>query len=190
MAETLSVCMIVKDEAQMLPGFLSGIQGLWDELVAIDTGSRDATVALLLDVGATVLHQPWADDFAAARNHSLDAASGDWVLVLDADERCSPAFIAQARALLGQATIGAATVQMRNLREDGHVHEARLLRMFRRNAAVRYRYAIHEDVSESLWPVLAARGQQTVHLSAPIDHLGYSRAVATARGKNSATLRF
>ena len=183
MAETLSVCMIVKDEAQMLPGFLSGIQGLWDELVAVDTGSQDATVALLLDAGATVLHQPWADDFAAARNHSLDAASGDWVLVLDADERCSPAFIAQARALLGRATIGAATVQMRNLREDGHVHEARLLRMFRRNAAVRYRYAIHEDVSESLLPVLAARGQQTVHLSAPIDHLGYSRAVATARGK-------
>jgi len=81
--------MIVKDGAQMLPGFLSGIQGLWDELVAVDTGSHDASVALLLDVGATVLHQPWADDFAAARNHSLDAASGDWVLVLDADEHCS-----------------------------------------------------------------------------------------------------
>ena len=120
--------MIVKDGAQMLPGFLSGIQGLWDELVAVDTGSHDASVALLLDVGATVLHQPWADDFAAARNHSLDAASGDWVLVLDADEHCSPAFIAQTRALLGQATIGAATVQMRNLREGGTKTLKQLLR--------------------------------------------------------------
>jgi glycosyltransferase involved in cell wall biosynthesis len=183
MNERLSLCLIVKDEAALLPAFLAGVSGLWDELVAVDTGSRDNTVPLLRQAGALVLSRPWTHDFAAARNHSLDAASGDWVLVLDPDERCSPEFVRQARALLGRADAGAATLQMRNVREDGHVHEARLLRMFRRNPDVRFRHAIHEDVSESLWPVLAARAQQLVHLSAQVEHLGYARTVAAARGK-------
>lgn len=183
MSERLSLCLIVKDEADMLPAFLASVSGLWDELVVVDTGSRDNTVPLLRHAGAQVLSRPWTNDFAAARNHSLDAASGEWVLVLDPDERCSPEFLRQARALMGRADVGAATVLMRNVREDGHVHEARLLRMFRRNAGVRFRHAIHEDVSESLWPVLAAQAQQLVHLSAPVEHLGYARSVAAARGK-------
>jgi hypothetical protein len=188
MTERLTLCLIVKDEADMLPDFLASVSGLWDELIAVDTGSRDATAELLRHAGAKVLHRPWTHDFAAARNHSLDAASGDWILVLDADERCSPEFVTEARALLCRADVGAATVQMRNVREDGHVHEARLLRMFRRSDAVRYRHAIHEDVAETLWPVLAARGQQLVHLSAPVEHLGYARSVAAARGKKERDL--
>lgn len=148
----------------MLPDFLISVSGLWDELIAVDTGSVDVTAELLRRTGAKVLHHPWTHDFAVARNHSLDSARGDWVLVLDADERCSPEFVTQARALLGRADVGAATVLMRNVRGAGHVHETRLLRMFRRNDAVRFRHAIHEDVSESLWPVLAASGQQLVHL--------------------------
>ena len=188
MTERLTLCLIVKDEADMLPDFLASVSGLWDELIAVDTGSRDATAELLRQAGAKVLHHPWTHDFAVARNHSLDAASGDWILVLDADERCSPEFVTEARALLCRADVGAATVQMRNVREDGHVHEARLLRMFRRSDAVRYRHAIHEDVAETLWPVLAARGQQLVHLSASVEHLGYARSVAAARGKKERDL--
>ena len=87
MTERLALCLIVKDEAAMLPAFLANVSGLWDELIAVDTGSVDATAELLRHAGAKVLHRPWTHDFAAARNHSLDAASGDWILVLDADER-------------------------------------------------------------------------------------------------------
>ena len=74
----LSLCMIVKDEAVMLPGFLERVRGLWDELVVVDTGSTDTSVALLEASGARVLHQPWRHDFALARNHSLEAATGEW----------------------------------------------------------------------------------------------------------------
>ena len=60
----------------MLPEFLARARGLWDELVAVDTGSQDETVAILEAAGATVLHRPWQNDFALARNVSLEAASG------------------------------------------------------------------------------------------------------------------
>jgi len=51
----LSLCMIVKDEAEMLPGFLERVRSLWDELVAVDTGSTDNSVALLEAAGAPAL---------------------------------------------------------------------------------------------------------------------------------------
>ena len=179
----LSICMIVKNEADMLPLFLQHAAGLWDELVAVDTGSSDATVELLQAAGARVLHQPWTGDFAAARNHSLAAASGDWVLVLDPDERCSPEFVAAARALLDRTDVGAATIRMQNMREDGHIHEANLLRLFRRHDTVRFQYAIHEDVTASVMARLRATGQSLVHLHGPVLHLGYARGHAQSRGK-------
>jgi tetratricopeptide (TPR) repeat protein len=91
--------------------------------------------------------------------------------------------VAQARAVLDDARIGAATVAMQNLREDGHVQEACLLRMFRRAPEVRFRHAIHEDVAEAVLPKLRATGQELVHLAAPITHHGYRKEIAQARNK-------
>lgn len=181
----LSLCMIVKDEAGMLPEFLARARGLWDELVVVDTGSQDDTVAILEAAGAKVLHKPWQNDFALARNYSLEAASGEWILVLDPDEHVSAAFVAQARALVADTRAGAASVVMQNHREDGHLQEARLVRMFRRHPGVRFRHAIHEDLSDTLMPHLEQTGQMLVHLPAPIMHLGYERAHAQARGKKA-----
>jgi len=175
--------MIVKDEADMLPAFLAKAQGLWDELVVVDTGSRDATVAILEAAGARVLHRPWQNDFALARNYSLEAALGDWILVLDPDEHVSPEFVVQARALLSNAGAGAATVNMQNLREDGHVQSEHIVRMFRRHEAVRFRHAIHEDLADTLLPQLRGCGMEMVHLQGTIEHHGYHRAHAHARGK-------
>ena len=175
--------MIVKDEADMLPAFLAKAQGLWDELVVVDTGSRDTTVAILEAAGAKVLHRPWQHDFALARNYSLEAATGDWVLVLDPDEHVSAQFVAQARALLSNTGAGAATVNMQNLREDGHVQSEHIVRMFRRHETIRFRHAIHEDLADTLLPQLRASGLELLHLEGPIEHHGYHRAHAHARGK-------
>ena len=84
----------------MLPRCLTAVRGLWTELRAVDTGSRDGTVAILEAEGARVIHRAWDDDFSAARNAGLEGATGDWILYLDADEIMTAGLGAQIRALV------------------------------------------------------------------------------------------
>ena len=146
----LTLCMIVRDEQEMLPDFLSSCEGLWDELVVADTGSNDGSVRLLENAGARVIHFPWIDDFSAARNASLEAATGRWILYLDADERPTAQLISEIKSLVGDAKAGAATLIMRNQWPDGTRRESALLRLFRNDPAIRFQYPIHEDASESV----------------------------------------
>ncbi len=82
----LSVCMIVRDEEKTLPRCLKSVEPVANELIVIDTGSKDNTVLVANDLGAKVFHFEWCDDFAAARNESIKHATSDWVLQIDADE--------------------------------------------------------------------------------------------------------
>lgn len=170
----ISLCMIVRDEAALLPGFLQAVDGLWDELCVADTGSTDETCRILEQAGARLSHFPWIDDFAAARNASLALATGDWVLYLDPDETPSPTLIAAIRALDGDPTAGAATVLMRNRRETGDYTETRLLRLFRRRPGIRFEHAIHESVNPTVNAMLAAENRALRHLPGHVDHVGYT----------------
>ena len=67
----LSAALIVRNEEHHLGDCLASIRDLADEVVIVDTGSTDGTVALAERMGATVHHHAWHDDFAAARNVAL-----------------------------------------------------------------------------------------------------------------------
>jgi tetratricopeptide (TPR) repeat protein len=82
----LSLCMIVKNEAENLPRYLPLVQPYVDEMVIIDTGSEDSTPEIAASYGAEVGYFAWCDDFAAARNYALSQVKGQWILMLDADE--------------------------------------------------------------------------------------------------------
>jgi tetratricopeptide (TPR) repeat protein len=86
----LSLAMIVKNETDNLGQCLESTKGLVDEIIVVDTGSTDNTIAVATANGAKVEQMIWADDFAEARNRSLSLCSGDWILVLDADEMLDP----------------------------------------------------------------------------------------------------
>jgi glycosyltransferase involved in cell wall biosynthesis len=79
--------MIVKNEEEMLPECLESVDGLVDEIILVDTGSTDRTLEIAKEFGAKIFHFPWINDFAAARNESIKHATGDYLLILDADER-------------------------------------------------------------------------------------------------------
>ena len=115
----LSVAMIVKDEAQALPHCLASIQGLWDELVVVDTGSTDATREIALAFGARVEPFAWVEDFSAARNFSLGLCTGDWILVLDADEAVDPLDHAGIRQACQAAQVQAFSLWIRNYLRGG-----------------------------------------------------------------------
>ena len=94
----LSLIAIAKNEAAGIQEFLRHHEDLFDEMVIVDTGSTDDTVALAREAGARVIDFEWIDDFAAARNASLRAATGDWAFILDIDERIARRDFDRARA--------------------------------------------------------------------------------------------
>jgi tetratricopeptide (TPR) repeat protein len=82
----ISACMIVKNEEQGLERCLQSLQGAIDEIVLVDTGSTDKTVAIAEKHGAKVFHFTWCDDFAAARNEAIKQATGNWIIIVDGDD--------------------------------------------------------------------------------------------------------
>lgn len=111
---TLSLAMIVKDEAETLGHCLASVRDLVDQIVVLDTGSGDGTPDLARALGAEVHAFPWGDDFSAARNAGLARCTGDWVLVLDADEAVDALDHRLIRAALAEGTYPAFRLTLRN----------------------------------------------------------------------------
>lgn len=101
---TLSLCMIVKNEEKHLVKCLKSVRDVADEIVVVDTGSADKTVDIAKVFGARVYHFPWTGDFSAARNHSLQQATGTWILILDADEVISERDVDHLKELIRKSS--------------------------------------------------------------------------------------
>jgi len=181
MADRISLCLIARDEQELLPGCLESAREAVDEVILVDTGSRDRTPAIARRFEAVVLSFPWNDDFSAARNHGLERATGDWILALDCDERLEGG--SAARRAVGQPDQDAFLALMVNVGEDGGRGEQwRALRLFRNSSGVRYRGRVHEQ--------LIRPGQRAPGLvEATILHLGYQASRVENRRKPERNLR-
>ncbi|MBB4823307.1 glycosyltransferase involved in cell wall biosynthesis [Sporosarcina luteola] len=82
----LSLCMIVRDEEEVLERCLRSIHDLVDEIIIVDTGSTDRTKQIAKSFTDSIYDFEWMDDFAAARNYSFSQATKDYILWLDADD--------------------------------------------------------------------------------------------------------
>jgi glycosyltransferase involved in cell wall biosynthesis len=95
----LSAALIVHNEERYLSGCLASLRGVADEIVVLDDGSTDATVTIARDAGARVEHRPF-DDFSRQKQAALSLATGDWILIIDADERVTPTLAAAIRSTI------------------------------------------------------------------------------------------
>lgn len=109
---SLTVSMIVRDDAAFLASCLESVRRLAREIVIADTGSKDSSIEIARQFNARILRIPWNNDFAEARNLALSEARGDWILSLDADEqldgtaaRCVPALLGNPQVMGYQVTI-------------------------------------------------------------------------------------
>lgn len=180
---TLSLCMIVKDEEAMLPRCLAAVRDWVDEIVVVDTGSTDRTVQIAEDFGARVLHHEWSGDFAAARNVSFDAATGDWLMFLDADEVLVEGDGPKLRALTGKVWREAMFLVETNYTgaiEDGVASRHNALRVFRNRPEYRFEGRIHEQISHKL-PAIPERLEVT---DVRIEHYGYLGVVRESKNKS------
>lgn len=82
----ISLCMIVKNEEKVIERCLSSVVNLVDEIIVVDTGSTDKTKELVSQYTAKLYDFKWINDFSVARNYAASKATGEWILVLDADE--------------------------------------------------------------------------------------------------------
>jgi glycosyltransferase involved in cell wall biosynthesis len=96
----ISLTMIVKNEEENLPRCLASVEGVFDEIIVVDTGSTDRTKEIAREFGAKVFDFEWIDSFAAARNEALSHATGDYAFWLDADDEVEPAERVKLVALL------------------------------------------------------------------------------------------
>ncbi len=179
---TLSVCMIVKNEAQDLPRCLTSVSSWATEVVIVDTGSTDSTVEIARSFGARVERFAWIGDFSAARNAGIDAATGDWVLILDADEEIPADSVGSIQALLAaadtaQPSIDAYVVLCHSFLppgEDLTFTEHPTLRLLRNRPHYRFRQAIHEQILPSIYD----SGGRVQRSDVRIWHYGYARKTA------------
>lgn len=139
----ISVSMIVKNEEQLLATALETVKDA-DEIIIVDTGSTDRTVEIARQytdkvyVGEQYL---WRDDFAFSRNQSLSLCTGDWILIIDADEELEPGGVQKLREEIPKAG-NHKTISFRVINKaKNEVHIAQ--RAFKRCPEVFWKGAIH-----------------------------------------------
>jgi glycosyltransferase involved in cell wall biosynthesis len=152
MPDTLSLCMIVKNEEGNLPRCLDSVRGLTGELIVVDTGSTDATPRIAASYGAEVIPFDFTFvDFAAARNHAIARASGRWILVLDADETLDRASVATIGKLIDLDDNVGYLFERRNHSPDAaSFFTDYAVRLFPNRPSHRFRGRVHETVDASI----------------------------------------
>jgi glycosyltransferase involved in cell wall biosynthesis len=132
----LEACIIVKNESAMIESCLKSLRGI-DLITVVDTGSRDETVFLAKKYTKNVHHYVWSDDFSAARNYALSKCTGDWILIIDADERLDTP-IDEVKRLCSRA--GHMVLCAKVKTKDEQLWSTRL---FKRRKEIYYKYPVH-----------------------------------------------
>ncbi len=193
-ASSITLCMIVKNEEKSLARCLASAMPVINELIVVDTGSTDRTVALAEAFGAQLLHHIWNNDYAAARNAGIEAATGNWILVLDADEALAERDYPMLQESARQGMQLAWQVETRNYTEntasqgwetnDGRYpneqaaegwYPSRKVRLFPRRPDIRFSGKVHEMVEPALRQagIAIMPAQFVVHHYGELDHFAH-----------------
>ena len=173
---TLSCCIIVRNGTTTFDRCLGSVVDVVDEICVVDTGSDDNSIEIAQRYGARIERVPWCDDFSAARNRSLDMATSDWVVWMDADDYMLP----EDRGRLDRA---------RRLKPDrglyftlineGGTEQSRFrqIKMFPNLPDIRFSRPVHETVQ----PALERVGMVVAPTDVEVRHTGYADGTETAR---------
>lgn len=187
---SLSLCTIAYNEAPLLPGMLESVRDLVDDIVlGIDSRTTDQTREIARGYGARTFAFKWHDSFAEARNLTLERARGDWILVLDPDERLLPEGrrgLTEFAAHLDAVPLGIDgfhTLIVETDLEDQQLAppERSSSRLFRNSPDLRYTGRVHEEIRYVPYP---PRTLCTLLEGGPhIQHYGMDRGIWHARDK-------
>ena len=164
----LSFCMIARNEEGNLARCLDSIRDRAGEVIVVDTGSNDATPRIAASYGAQVIPFDFSRvDFAAARNRALEAAKGEWILMLDADETLDPAGgPALDQLIAGNQNAGYFLERHNHSAGSDNPFTDHVVRLFPNRPDLRYRGRVHETIDRAI----LAGGGQLIPTNIRIDH--------------------
>ncbi|OXM14122.1 glycosyltransferase family 2 protein [Paenibacillus herberti] len=183
----LSICLIVKDEEEVLSRCLESVREAADEIIVVDTGSTDKTKEVAAEFTDKIYDFEWVKDFSAARNESLRYAAGTWILVMDADEYFASGDAIKLRNFLTTITPREDQVFAVNIssflgkdRTTAILSAGEVPRLFPNHFSIKYYRPIHEQL-------LSETGIKLHSFLAPVSlfHTGYLKETIQSKSKSS-----
>ncbi|GAX38062.1 glycosyltransferase [Nodularia sp. NIES-3585] len=180
----LSLCMIVKNEAATLPKCLNSVKGVVDEMIILDTGSSDRTPHIAQEFGAQVYHFQWCDDFSAARNAALQYVTGDWILVLDADETLTPSILPQMMSAIQSEEYLLINLVRQEVGAEQSPYSL-VSRLFRNHPQIHFQRPYHALVDDSASAILTQEPHWQIGYlpGVAILHKGYQKTAIAQNNK-------
>lgn len=149
MKAPISVCILAKNEEDVIADCIRSVNKFVKEVILLDTGSTDLTREIAASEGAVVRNGIWADDFGKSRNELIKYAAQPYVLMLDADERLvNPSLtdLEHAVSLLQNASNLVGRVEINNINDDNRISVAQIIRLFPNKIGFQYSGRIHEQL--------------------------------------------
>jgi glycosyltransferase involved in cell wall biosynthesis len=182
----VSAALIVRDEAAFIGDCLRSLAGNVDEIVFVDTGSRDDTIEIARRFPTKLYRYPWSNDFSAARNFALEKATAEWILYIDADERLE---------ISNRDAFASLLVDHRKVAWKLRLHPRigwtaySELRLFRNDPRIRFRGVIHERIQPDVESVARSDGLIVGACEVRLQHVGYEADQRPKNARNIPLLR-
>ncbi|SHO47379.1 glycosyltransferase family 2 protein [Anaerocolumna xylanovorans] len=184
---TVSAAIIVKDEERCIKRCLDSIRPIFDEIVVVDTGSTDKTIAILesiQDSKVKIYKIKWEDDFAKARNFALDKVTSEWVFFIDADEYFASwgeSSLKSLLALLNEFPDINSTVLCPKIQDASKDCAIEVKRIFKKDTKIQYFGMIHEEAR--MWENDSWKTTNYISLDIALSHDGYQKNVYDQKNK-------
>ncbi|WP_027308325.1 glycosyltransferase [Caloramator sp. ALD01] len=176
----ISLCVIVRDEEKNLDRCLSSVNNFVNEIIIVDTGSKDNTKYIAKKYTDKIYDFKWENDFSKARNFSIEKANYEWILILDADEIITKFnrqeidnFIKFKKDVLGRIDI----INLISDKNGVKKSKQRVARLFNKNY-FRYKGKIHEQLEKKDSDYLCMED-----IDIEVEHVGYDKKINNLRYK-------
>lgn len=145
----LSLCIITKNDEKYLSNCLQNTKEFVDEIIIVDIGSRDLTIAIGKQAGANVYRMEWKNNYSEAKNLCLGQAKGRWILFLQANERISKEQLKEVHHLLDNPNVEGYLLYVDRSSQNHRISSpVQSLRLFRNRREYRYQYKAFEQIPD------------------------------------------
>lgn len=182
----VSLCMIVKNEETTLPKCLGSVNNFVDEIVVLDTGSTDKTPQIAQQLGAKVHYFTWNNNFSSARNEALKYVTGDWILVLDADETLTDEIIPLLKSVISKEEYLVINLVRQEVGSTQSPYSL-VSRLFRNHPDIYFDRPYHALIDDSVTTILNQEPHWQIGYlpGVAILHTGYQKAVINEQNKSA-----